>query len=492
MRLPFRIGVGAIAGLLVFVAPGPRGPALFPDSLSYLGAAQSIARSGRPDLPAADWSDADSTSALSQFPPLYPIVLAPPIALGAPAVALPRWSNALAAGATAGTLAALGLAAAGPSGGALVPLLVFATPPIGEVHLLAVSEPLFLALLSLTLLAMARDRPLAAGVVAALAALTRYAGAAIIGGVAVWAALRARGWRNRLLAIAAAALPGVVTQLAWRIWLATQGAIAPGRAAVPYPGTPGAMAHGADALAAWLAPVSNTGARVALAATVLLLIVWLASRAPGGTDATTARRVAGAAGVLALAYATLLVYARRWVGGAIHFDGRMLSPLMLLGATVAGITLARAWRGLGRAGRLVSVVVLGAWLVRSVATELSSVRLQRGVGRGYEQNAFQESPLAVWLRGDGGRYALFTDNPAAAWFVTPRPSRQLPASLAPDSVRAFRDTLRARGGALVGFEGPIGAMASADSLAAKLGMVVAARSRYGTAWVPACGAPHCR
>jgi hypothetical protein len=490
VRLPFLIG--AIVALLVFVAPGRRGPALLPDSLSYLGTAQSIARTGRPDLPAADWSDADSTSTLSQFPPLYPVVLALPIAVGARAVALPRWTNALAAGLTAGTLAALGLAAAGSLGAVLVPLLVFATPAIGDVHLLAASEPLFLALLSLTLLAMVRDRRLAAGVLAALAALTRYAGAAVVGAVVVWAALRARGWRNRLIAVAAAALPGVATQVAWRVWLARQGATVPGRAPVPYPGTLGTMANGADAFAAWLAPVSTSGARIALGGAVLLLIVWLAYRMLTSPDAAVARRVLGAASVLGLAYAVLLVYARRWVGGEIHFDGRILSPLMLLGATIAGVTLARAWTGLSRGSRIASAVLLSAWIVRSAETEIADVRLQRATGRGYEQNSFQESPLAAWLRGDGARYALFTDNPAAAWFVAPRPSRQLPASLAADSVRAFGDTLRARGGALVGFDGPIGAMASGDSLAARLGMVVAARSRYGTAWVPACRAPHCR
>jgi hypothetical protein len=490
--------IGLVAAIVAFLAPGPRGPALLPDSLSYLGAAQSLARSGRLDIPAADWSDADSTSTLSQFPPLYSLALAPAVAAGLDPIGLPRSANAIAAGVSAATLSAIGLLAAGALGGVVVPALVLLSPPVTDVHLLAVSEPLFLVLVALTLLAMLRDAHLAAGIAAALAALTRYAGASLVGAVTVWAAWQTRGapWRGRFRAMAAAVLPGIATQAAWRAWLAWEDASAPGRAPAPFPGTLRTIADGLDALAAWLAPwtaAQGSGAVRGLAALlVIAALVVCARRAvragpPAGAVATSRdvalRRLGEAAAVVAVAYAALLVYARRWVGGEIHFDGRILSPVVLVGGTVAGAALARGWRALPRARPAIALLCV-AWLAPTLRTDLATARLQRTVGRGYEQTTFRASAVAAWLQRASAPYALFTNNPAGVWFAVPRPSRQLPASLSADSVRAFGDTLRARGGAIVGFDGPIAEMASPDSLAARLGLVAAARSRFGTIWVP--------
>ncbi|MFI5236149.1 MAG: hypothetical protein ACHQXA_10595, partial [Gemmatimonadales bacterium] len=91
---------GLVAGLLAFAITGPGGPALAPDSMSYLGAAQSLAQHRTLRVPLSDWNDADSTAALTDYAPGFPIVLAAPIALGAPPVPAARYVQALAAGLT--------------------------------------------------------------------------------------------------------------------------------------------------------------------------------------------------------------------------------------------------------------------------------------------------------------------------------------------------------------------------------------------------------
>jgi hypothetical protein len=64
--------LGAVACYGVLAMTEPPGPGLDPDTMSYLGAAESLARHGTLRIPAADWWDADSTEALGISLPASP------------------------------------------------------------------------------------------------------------------------------------------------------------------------------------------------------------------------------------------------------------------------------------------------------------------------------------------------------------------------------------------------------------------------------------
>ena len=74
-------------------------PAIAPDSVSYLGAGVSLAHNGTLRVPFNDWTDADSTAALTDYAPGYPMALAIPIAAGVAPATAARWIQAVAIGA---------------------------------------------------------------------------------------------------------------------------------------------------------------------------------------------------------------------------------------------------------------------------------------------------------------------------------------------------------------------------------------------------------
>ena len=186
------LGIAAFA--LVLVVTDPPGPGLDPDAMSYMGAAESLAAHGAYRIPAADWTSADSSSPLAHFPPGYSTALAVPVALGMAPPQAARLVDALAAAVTVVTLVlVVGSATTTLAGEALGGALIV-TPAMATVHLSVLSEPLFLALLTLTLAAMvyAPDRPLRTGMAAALGAMVRYAGASLVGAVTLWSSRAAR------------------------------------------------------------------------------------------------------------------------------------------------------------------------------------------------------------------------------------------------------------------------------------------------------------
>ena len=96
---------------------------------------------------------------------------------------------------------------AGTGAGIVAGLLVMVTPAVVQVHESVLSEPLFIALLVLTLAAMARApaRPLVSGTLAGLASIVRYAGISLVGGVVLWQLARAGSVRERIVRAATAA-----------------------------------------------------------------------------------------------------------------------------------------------------------------------------------------------------------------------------------------------------------------------------------------------
>ena len=193
IRTPLVVGLlfGAAAFLLALFVTEPPGPGLDPDAMSYLGAAVSLVRASRYEVPASDWSSADTVAPLTHFPPGLSTAIAAPIALGASPEQGGRLVVALAALLSVATLVGTIVAAAGVAAGIVAGLVLLVTPALVEVHLSVLSEPLFLACLAAALALMAlpaRPRPLALGAGAAAAAMVRYAGISVPPAAPLWTA----------------------------------------------------------------------------------------------------------------------------------------------------------------------------------------------------------------------------------------------------------------------------------------------------------------
>jgi len=192
--------LGIVAFTLVLQITDPPNPGIDPDALAYVGSAESFARHGEFRIPTAHWPNRDSTSALLHFPPGFPTAIALPVSLGMGPVQGARLVQATAAFVTVATLAFLVGEATAPLAGILLAAALFAMSAMYQTHVSVLSEPLFLALLALTLAAMVRreEQPWLAGLFAALAALTRYAALSAIGAVALWSVARRGTIKERI------------------------------------------------------------------------------------------------------------------------------------------------------------------------------------------------------------------------------------------------------------------------------------------------------
>ncbi len=462
---------GALTTAWVLFVAGPR-PGLTPDAMSYLGAAESLVHQGSLREPLATWNAPDSTTPLTDYPAGFSLVLAPPIAAGVPGPRGAAWVEALSVGGAVGVASALVGSVSGELGALLTVVLLALMPALVDVSFMVVSEPLFLLLLSLTIAGMVRrpERPELSGLAAAGANLVRYAGVFLVAGAAIWQALQPGTWQSRLRRLAVATLPGVLLHLYWRVEGIVPGG---GFSAGVYTGWPEALSEAWNTGTSWLAPGLHGWAATAIAVVLLALMATAWFR--GG-------RMVAAAGLLVLLYAGTLAFTKTFVIADLPFDFRMLLPLcFLLTLGTASLLGVQAGRGRVAAGLVVSM-----WGVMAVTRDLREIHRTRIGGVDYETAEWQESTVAAWLRGPGQGMALFTNDPAGIWFTAGRPSRLLPQSGAPDSVRAFHARFSAQPSALVVFEKTFALESvEADSLAADLHLIPVATFKHGVVWMTA-------
>jgi len=486
--------LGLLAGVYAFWLTAAPGPGLEPDSMSYVGAAESLVRHGTLRVPWTHWSAPDSTSPLSDFPPGFSLAIAVPLAAGARPVLAARWVMVLGFAVAAGVLAALVADVAGPVAAALGTGLVLATPAVLGVNTIVLSEPLFFAVLSLTLQQMvtAPERPWRYGLLAGLAGLVRYAGVAVICAAGLWGAALGRpgDWRARLRGAAAAGLPGMALQALWVMRTDLEGGDTPHTSFDLYGGLWRTLRGGLGTVCGWLVPAVPAGAaRGVIALVIFVLMVAIcrgAFRRPEASGGAGPRRLLAAAALIIVCYVGVLVYSRLMVGAGIEFDQRILAPVFTLGAVAVAAAIGICWGSWATVARAATVALVLGWLTLALRADAAAVRASRDEGYGYEAADWQDSDFALWLRSpEGGRrYQLFTNDPAAAYFLTGRPARLLPARLDPESVRSFAAVLRTRHGAVLGFESYFEEVAPPESLAVRLGLREAARFDYGAAWIP--------
>lgn len=501
--------LGIVAFALVLEITEPPGPGLDPDAMAYLGAAESLAARGEYRVPSADWASADSTSPLAHFPPGYSTALAIPVRLGMAPMQAARAVQAIAACITVTTLVLLVGGATTPLAGILGALALFAMPAAHEVHVSVLSEPLFLAWLTLTLAAMtlAPDRPLYMGIAAALAAAIRYAGMSVVGAVALWQLARPGPFPLRIRRAAIAVLPAVLMQGAWVArthHVAGSSAI---RRISVYGGLDAALHEARDTLRDWIVPapdswgpVPHRGYIAVVAGAVLLLIaasaarrargVSLARRADDRLEATPvdAWRLLRASGLLLVCYLGMVIMSRLVADAHIPFDARIMSPAFLLATVILATALRLWWRGArgvyGVTARALLAIVLTLWCAASAAVAYAQTSYVRIWGSDFAASEWQRSALLEWARTSGANAPLYANWVAPVYFVLHRPARALPPRGDAHALAAFIDTLRVRGGRVLAFTVPAPDVVTRPALLAQPGLRVVATLEDGVVLAP--------
>lgn len=492
--------LGIAAFTLVLATTDPPGPGLDPDALSYMGAAESMVAHGTWRIPTAKWASADSTTPLEHFPPGFSTALALPVAFGMAPPQGGRLVEALCAAITATVLALLVSGATTPLAGILLVVALFVTPAMYEVHVSVLSEPLFFACLSLTLAAMTcvPDRPLRAGIPAALSALTRYAGMSCVGAVALWSLMQRAPLATRIRRAVVATLPALVLQGGWV--LRTRHAAGPAaiRKFAVYTRDLGAtFAQGASTIGAWLVPDPDAALEpqphhglLAVAAAALLLLVvgsgvrraWK-DRSPADDreiPAVNPRRLLAASAVLLVCYLGMILVSRLLADPRIPFDNRMLAPALLLVTTIVATAFALWWRAAHT--EIARIAVCGAllgWLAASASVTAVADRYIRTWGSDFAGEQWRRSDLLEWARTTGASVPLYSTWPAAVYFHLHRPARQVPRRDDARGLAAFPDTLRVRGGRVLVFDVADPEHMPPSALLASPGLRVVARLKDG-------------
>jgi hypothetical protein len=330
------------------------------------------------------------------------------------------------------------------------------TPAVVQVHESVLSEPLFIALLVLTLWAMVRapDRPLLAGASAGLASIVRYAGISLVGGVALWSLMRAGTLRQRVMRAALAVLPAAVIQGAWVLRTVHSAGPSAIRKISVYGEIVSTLREGWATAAAWLVPGLGESLGIFAAAGVAVLVVvalWESRRA------SVPRSAMHAAALLAGCYLALVLASRLIADPGIPLDDRMMAPLLVLLELTIVLAVASAWHAWPRAWRVALGVALAAWCAAALRVSVGSARYATGTGNDFAEDCWRDSPVTAWVRAHGAGHAIYSNVPEA------------PDEMDTRTMRAFADTLARRRALLVVFDETCGDLAgSVDSMLPRL------------------------
>jgi 4-amino-4-deoxy-L-arabinose transferase-like glycosyltransferase len=458
------LGLLAFGGAMAITSGA--GPGLDPDSMSYVHAATTLAYGGRLRDVERDWWNADSTMTLAHWPPGYPVVIAGAERIGFGAVQGARFIGAVAAFVTIAVIVWLVGDAAGTGAGVVAALLVMVTPAVVQVHESVLSEPLFIALLVLTLAAMARapDRPVISGALAGLASIVRYAGLSVVGGVILWQLARAGTIRQRVARAALAALPAIALQGAWVLRTMHSAGPSAIRSISLYGEITSTLREGWRTTSAWLVPGMGEvwGIFVAAGVAVLLIVAIWESR-----PLRARQNPANAAALLAACYVGLVLASRLIADPGIPLDDRLMAPLLVLLEVAMVLIVAPAWRRWPLPARAIVAVLVALWWGAALRVSGASARYAVHTGNDFAEDCWHDSPLVAWVRANGGGHELFTNVPEPLYFHAGRLSHEFPDEADAATVRAFADTLVRRRGLVIAFDETCGAVNKPDSLLAR-------------------------
>jgi hypothetical protein len=482
-------GFGAMYGVLS-INRSPLLPGVHGDSVEYMSAAESFAQRRTFEVPVADWSDTDSVSVLSHFPPGFPVLIALPLGGETSARAAALWVMAVSAGLAALVVTLLAAEVFGVATGALGTLLLLISPVCVRLHLAIWSEPTYLAVTALLLYAMVR-RPRWSwchGLLAVVGVAIRYVGIAGALAAALWALTNARSWRERLSGFALAIAPSFIFLVWW------ERLVARGGGAIRRIGVYGEFGRNAQQLEImlreWLLPRGRAGDPWAAMGTgivaVVGLVVLIGAARRGLWRGGERPSFLLAAGLFSGCYASVVVLSRFFADPRIPFDDRMFLPVLILVtvAFVASATELARWKG--RAGWAVLVVALGVWGGYAVRQARDFVSVVNQVGMYFTFMGWTVDPTLRWVQDDSGAYdAIYSNDPALVYFQTGRHARYLP--IVGDDLAAFQRRFQESSAAVVITYPPQVGNLSDDVFTRLLGLRNVVRTERGAAYVRATG-----
>lgn len=431
------------------------GVGVWPDSVQFLTAAQRWSEFGRLEV----LGRSGDFVPLSQFPPLYPLMLSWLSDLSNQTTWRAAWF--LHVGLTALNLVLVAMLARHVGDGSLwagfwaAAWCVVALPFV-KIHTQVMSEPLFLSLTFSALLALGRygDRPswpawTCAAACVALACLTRYAGIALIVagtlGLLLCCSGPLSGLRVRLARVLL--FCGLVTAplLGWLFAARSDATSIAGRVFAAHAPILQDKLVLCATVSGWLLPLDLpvellnilSGSAPLVAVIVLLLIAWRRTEtktSPGGRALPAVSSWRTFLFLFVACYLVVIVVVRWFFDAALAFDERMLLPVQTVVIASAAGWICSRWRfwnsQVRRVLLVVSLLLMAGHLVRTALWAGSVAR----EGQGFNTESWRSS--LVWR--ELGRLdedsVICSNAPDAVYFWVARPARMLPIRVDPVSL----------------------------------------------------------
>ena len=424
----------------------PWGIGLSPDSTVYIGGARSLLRGAGFSLP----TDSGTLAPVVHFPPLYSFVLAMLSVTGAEPLLVARW---LAAG-----LFACNAVLAGALGfsvlhsvrlSIIVGLFALIAFPMVQVHTMAWSEPLFIALQLggvLALLVFFRKRSrrdlILTAVVFGCSALVRYAGlATLVAGVAGIVLLSERRWRDRLIDATIFAAIGFLLTIAWgvrNLWAAKSFV---DRTFSFHPISGEQMASVFGIVSSWLSfswltsmdTLSISLIMLILLGAVCLLLSGSAQVPPQEWLVPSVKFLL----IVTCSYLMMLMGSVSFLDAQVPVDTRLLSPLYVL-LLVVGLSLgASLWRDSRVSGvsRAILALSLMTALAAQAAASIGWLEFSIRDGVGYAGREWRNSETLVKLASLPPANRIYSNAPDALYVLRGTPAAMIPRKVDPQTSR---------------------------------------------------------
>jgi len=447
----------AVIGTFIVLQATPEGLGLSDDSIAYIAGARSmLAGNGYREAWLA------SNQPVTHFPPGFSSVLAFFGLFGLDPLRGTRFVNALLFGVNAGMLGIL-VWRMTPSltAGLVAAALFVASGDLLQVHVVAMSEPLFifLSLLAFWNFDLYFELPpssvgrgiagewwwlFASGVFAGMAYLTRYAGLALVATFIVAICVLRTSWKKRLASIGIFLAGFLPFALGWALRNRLIAENATNRAFAWHPITTENIRLGLYTFSSFLVPVEGwrrglagqsyivEGLIVIVLGAVLtwtMLRAWKYISKPrqasdlkrGGKESREV--ISFTTGLYIFAYLASIVASMTMFDAATKFKLRILSPVfvgLFILLVALGIGLRKNYRP------LVVIATILAFALSIYKQSITFAHWSQG-GLGYASFQWYDSEAMAYLRGLPEDVSIYTNQPAAVYLYVGRGAKVLPS-----------------------------------------------------------------
>jgi hypothetical protein len=441
------------AAIVLFVTRD--GAGLSPDARGYLMGARHLASGKGYTILNGD----GMPEPLTQFPPLYSMLLAPAEMAGLSAVTWSRFLNAALFAVSISLVARLARRCGGSWNLAMVSAALFAlAPDLLFLHSLVLSEPTFIVCALVAFLMLGRYLEeggrwnlVAVSIALAAALASRYSAAPLIGAAALCVLVNVRRPLGRRIgdALLLCAI-GAAPMAAWMMRNAQLTGSAGGRPIAFHPPEKGHYDDAMKTLSYWLLPGSGDTVAVIgfvlTAAIAIALVVW------AWRQAGTPRLI----GLTAVCYLVFIVLSITFVDALTPMDKRILAPvhvalIVLVPLWIATLRLsATSLRVLAVAFVLLMAVRAGTWVHKAPQSDL-----------GYACRQWRESELARFIHTLPPDALIYSNAVDFLYLGTNRFAKPIPRLyyavsrkqdlMYRERMRTMSEELRARDGYLIYF-----------------------------------------